>query len=273
MTDDQPFDKFISLHLGEETLRAESLRRIAADTDLRFHASVIEQGQNLLHVLIHDKPQTDNDDLTIRLLGIRLFNATAASLKLMLSGYYQNAAFQLRDLLETSFLLDYFLTDRTLISQWFGSDKKLRKSKFGPLKVRIALDERDGFTERKRNAHYSMLCEMAAHPTAMGFQMLRPDGVDAQCGPFIEEKAMGAVLAELAKIHLHAIMIFTCFVGSKTSTVAAAKIEFMQAQGGWLTHFMAQPSNAEVIAALRRDLGVMRLAERLKAQAEPASGS
>lgn len=265
MTNDQPFDKFISLHHGEEKLRAESLRRIAAKPDLRLHATIIEQGQDLLHVLIHDEKHTDEDDLTIRLLGIRLFNATASTLKLLLSGYYQNATFQLRDLLETSFLLDYFLTDGALIGEWFMADKKIRTSKFAPVKVRVALDDRDGFTERKREAHYNMLCELAAHPTAMGFQMLRPDGVDAHCGPFIEEKTMGAVLAELAKIHVHAVMIFTRFITWKTSAVAEKKIDFMDAQGRWFSHFLGQPSNAEVVAGLRHDLAAVREAERAKA--------
>jgi len=45
------------------------------------------------------------------MLGIRLFNGAAAVLKLCLSGYYQTAALQARDLLETVFLLDLFTAD------------------------------------------------------------------------------------------------------------------------------------------------------------------
>ena len=50
------------------------------------------------------------DELTVQLLGIRLFNASASALKLLLSGYYQTAALQERDLLEMAFLLDLFTT-------------------------------------------------------------------------------------------------------------------------------------------------------------------
>ncbi len=126
MTDDRFFDKFISLHQDEEDLRAQSLVLIAADADMRMHASIIEQGQDLLHVLIHSGRHKDDDDLAIRMLGIRLFNACAASLKLLLSGYSQNAAFQFRDILETAFLLDLLHGEPALVKEWRQSDKKLR---------------------------------------------------------------------------------------------------------------------------------------------------
>ena len=72
------------------------------------------------------------------------FNAFGASLKLALSGYSQNSALILRDVLETVFLTDYFAGDRTLIERWRFADKKARIKDFGPVRVREALDARDG---------------------------------------------------------------------------------------------------------------------------------
>jgi hypothetical protein len=68
-----------------------------------------------------------------------------------MSGYYQASALQQRDLLETAFLLSYFQSDRALIAQWRGSDQRVRQKNFAPVVVRRALDDRDGFTERKRD--------------------------------------------------------------------------------------------------------------------------
>lgn len=265
MQADSPLDKFVALHEGEEQLRAQSLALISADEDMRLHAEIVERGQDLLHILIHDEVHKDDDDLTIRLLGIRLFNACAASLKLLFSGYGQNAALQMRDMLETAFLLDYFQTDRALIAEWRDSDKKLRMSKFGPASVRRVLDDRDGFTERKREAAYSLMCELASHPTFVGFQMLRPDGVNAHCGPFVETKTLKAVLSELAKLQVQAAMIFTTFIGWKSQPVADAKIAFIEAQGKWMSRFFNAPGNTDVVEGLKSDLQLLRMAQRAKA--------
>ena len=59
-------------------------------------------------ILSRDLDATTDDGLTIQLFGIRLFNASASALALMLAGYYQNSLTLLRDLLETGFLLHYF---------------------------------------------------------------------------------------------------------------------------------------------------------------------
>lgn len=248
----------MGLHEGEEGLRTKSIELIEADEPLSEHVRALESGQNLLHVLIHADEHRDDDDLTIRLLGIRLFNATASCLKLLLSGYAQNAAFQIRDILETGFLLDFLHTDRSLIAEWRTSDKKLRTSKFGPVTVRRALDDRDKLTERKREAAYSDLCELAAHPTNRGFQMLLIDGVNAHCGPFIEPKALSAVLAELAKTQLQAVQVFTLFFGWKGLEVAEAKVDFMEASQTWMARFFGAARDDAAIAGLRADIQAAR---------------
>ncbi len=60
------------------------------------------------------------------MLGMRMFNAFGASLKLALSGYVQNGALLMRDILETVFLMDLFCGERDLIKKWRFAKKELK---------------------------------------------------------------------------------------------------------------------------------------------------
>jgi hypothetical protein len=82
--------------------------------------------------------------LTIQLFGIRLFNASASALALMLAGYYQNSLTLLRDLLETGFLLHYFAIDRSKINEWKCSDETTRHKNFRPVIIRQHFDKLPG---------------------------------------------------------------------------------------------------------------------------------
>jgi hypothetical protein len=77
-----------------------------------------------------------------------------------MGGYYQNAVMLQRDLLEVSFLLDYFRSNRDRIAEWRGYTESARNKNFRAFKIRTALDDRDGFTERKRAEHYARLCTL-----------------------------------------------------------------------------------------------------------------
>lgn len=146
--------------------------------------------------------KTDDEDLKlVQILGMRTFNAFGASLKLALSEYTQNSALIMRDVLETVFLLDLFQSHRTLIQSWRFADKKTRMKDFRPIKVRIALDSRDGFMSRKREEMYELLSELAGHPTMKSAWMMRPqkDG-DVVIGPFVESTMLEAVLSETGRL-------------------------------------------------------------------------
>jgi len=68
------------------------------------------------------------------------------------------------------------------------------------MKVRVALDDRDGYTERKRETAYNLLWQLGAHPTYAGFQMLQSKDPNLiNVGPFFDAKLLGIVLYELAK--------------------------------------------------------------------------
>ena len=130
-------------HAAEEALRQKARHMVAGDPRHQLHLAVAEAAMELADVL-RQFSTSDEDLKMVQMLGMRTFNAFAAALKLMLSGYHQNSALILRDVLETAFLLDLSNGDRSLIERWRLSDKKARKEEFSPVKVRIALDARDG---------------------------------------------------------------------------------------------------------------------------------
>jgi hypothetical protein len=146
-----------TLHVGEEALRIKSIEAITRSPKYCLHLRLIESVMDLLNFFVRKHQSAGPEELTIQLLGIRIFNSCASSLKLMMSGYYQAATLQLRDLLETIFLVDFFRGDPRLISEWNASDDRARERRFSPKKVRNALDRRYGHTEGRRAAKYRLL--------------------------------------------------------------------------------------------------------------------
>ena len=102
-----PTDNLNSLHTHEEELHAKSLAIIKADAKLSDHWTVVSEAMNVIYAFSHDHLHQSDNELTLQYLGIRLFNAAGASIRLALSGYYQKAFDQVRDILETYFLVDY----------------------------------------------------------------------------------------------------------------------------------------------------------------------
>lgn len=137
------------LHSGEEAARGKSIDFIEGHEDLLRHVCMIEMIMDLLQFYRIDYAEKDENQLIIKLLGARIFNAQGAALKLILGGYYQAAGLQIRDILETAFLLDYFSTDDALIQRWKLVSEQDRMKEFGQAKIRQALDDRDGFIEKK----------------------------------------------------------------------------------------------------------------------------
>ncbi len=257
-------DNLELLHSGEEALRAESLRRIATLPVMATHLSMIEHCLNLIYALLPSTAVLDKDQLALGNLGIRIFNAVAVSLKLLLSGYYQASALQLRDVLETTYLIDYFSTDTTLIEQWRTMPERNRKNKFKPVSIRSALDDRDGFAEKKRAAAYDLLCRLAGHPTPEGATMLVPDrsATAVHCGPFLEESAMCAVLSECASLATQAASAFCVLNSGENLDQLEARLVFMEESSDWRERiFGATPDQAEIIEELRHLLATARLAD------------
>jgi len=251
-------ENLVRLHQGEEFLRTKSLELIETDADLSRHVAIIEKAMDVLN-LLSKPPATDEDEDTeaVRLLGMRLFNGCASAFSLTTSGYYQVAAMVMRDLLETVFLLGFFHNDPTKIFEWRTADSSARKKVFSPVKVRTALDDKDGFTEKKRAAAYDLLCELASHPTYKGFRMLRPQGLSHHCGPFLDPTSLKALIEELAKLAIQAAQNFLLLFKTGTKESIAAHIHFMEACGEWFERYFRSSFDRKEIEELKALLAQM----------------
>jgi hypothetical protein len=84
-------DNLTSMHKREEELRASRLAAIEADGALSDHWNLVAEAMNAIYAFTHDHPHGSENELTLQYLGIRLFDAAGASIKLALSGSYQKA--------------------------------------------------------------------------------------------------------------------------------------------------------------------------------------
>ncbi|MBX2831261.1 MAG: hypothetical protein KTR23_08800 [Rhodospirillales bacterium] len=222
-----------SLHKQEEQLREKALELIGADFDFKLHLDMIEAAMDLSESFRQDKD--DNEELNIlKTLSIRTFNSLGASLKLAFSGYNQNAALQMRDILETAFLLDYLLTEPDQILTWWNADGKTRRSKYTPSKIREALDKRDGLVNNKRRDTYQMFCELAGHPNPHMVHMLRPTpDSDIAAGPFMEITGLKATISEMAKLAFQVGASINSFVESKNKLINPSQTQFLMIATYW----------------------------------------
>lgn len=225
------------LHSGEEILRNKALLLISKNELLRLHLEAVESAMDLADVF--RQLNVDDENLkVIQILGMRTFNAFGASLKLALSGYSQNSALILRDVLETAFLLDYFGNNRGKIERWRFADKKMLQKEFAPVKIREALDARDGFTEKKRAALYEMFSELAGHATMKSAYMMQPQrGGNAVIGPFIEETSLEAIISEMGRLAIQVGEQINLFFPPNDFHGFSSRTAFAKVKQHWISVF------------------------------------
>lgn len=240
------------LHSAEEIARRKSIEVIEADDVLSRHIHMIETIMDMLQFYRMDYAEENKNQLVVKLLGARIFNAMGASLKLILGGYYQAAGQQIRDILETGFLLDYFSTDQMLIQRWKMVTERERMREFNLAKIREVLDARDGFTEKRRMEHYKLLSSIAGHPTFAGFTMLRPTpGADAHMGPFFVSELLNATVQELVKAAVVGWENFKWFFKPETLAQYRAMLRYLEVSSDWLEKTYQKPVNRRDIEAVK----------------------
>jgi hypothetical protein len=186
------------------TLIQNFLRRLA----------IVQKAMKLIFGYTLEHTSRSEDETTAQLIGIRLFNAASSGVKLALSGYYQTAFHQARDIMETGYLLDYFRTFPAQRAVWKRADDKKRKELFDPVKIRIALDQRDNDLSKRRATEYKKLSELATHATFRGFVLTRRGGF-GELGPFVEKVNLLAWLQEMVlRLGPSAVMYANQFPGA-----------------------------------------------------------
>ena len=236
----------LSLHKHEEEIRANSLALIDKDTDLREHLSMIHCAMAIIYALAHDHANTSDDELTVQYLGLRLFNSSASSIKLGLSGYYQSAFAIVRDVFETAALLDYMLSYPGQIAVWKESDNRQRMVKFRPSAIRSALNKRDQFPGNKRKEIYERFSEYAAHATAPGFQLLASEGL-GKIGPFLSERYLKAWLEEAVKFLVHGATIFVVHFDKVEPALLPEKVGFLDQATRWRDRYLQSQLGGQIL--------------------------
>jgi hypothetical protein len=221
-----------SLHNEEERIRAETYALITSDTALSDHLGLLHDAMDMINMLSVHHQSASDDQLTIQMLGIRLFNTAAASTKLALSGYYQTAIHLARDLQEITYLLDYFHHNPSMIAVWKSADHKTRTRQFGPTAIRKALEQLNPKGKLPREQIYRTFSEFAAHATYKGFQLLAPDGL-VKWGPFFDRKGLEAWLGELSRWLTYGAIIFNIHFGNTAEEVMQAQLEYLDRFDQW----------------------------------------
>lgn len=229
---DQPNDNLQTLHAEEERLRGASLAIVRGREDLKDHLAIVHEAMNAIFAFTQEHAHGSEDELTLQLLGIRLFNDAAASIKLALSGYYQKAFVHVRDIVETYFLVDYLRSNPDKIATWKGATKKQRLTDFGPGRIRDALDKRDSYTGGLRKAIYDLISEHASHATYRGFNMASQDGL-GKLGPFMDEAKLQAWLEEMAKRFGHAAIVLLSDFEGVDPRLDATRAHYLAAVNAW----------------------------------------
>ncbi len=238
-------DNLTSLHKHEEELRARSLAAIEADTSLSDHWKLVAEAMNAIYAFTHDHAHESENELTLQYLGIRLFNAAGASVKLALSGYYQKAFDQVRDVIETYFLVDYLSTYPEKIDDWKRADKKKRISHFGPGVIRNALDKRDGYTSGQRKKIYDFISELASHASYSGISLTTTGPANmAQVGPFFDEKKLATWLQEIAMRLSHVAVILASNPEGSDLKLLMTRKHYLEVVNKWWSKYRGMKPQA-----------------------------
>jgi hypothetical protein len=231
-------DNLISLHKHEEDLRAKSLGVVEANNTLCDHWNLVAEAMNVIYAFSHDHDHGSENELTLQYLGIRLFNAAAASIKLALAGYYQKAFDQLRDVIETYFLVDYLSSCPEKIEEWKRADKKKRISHFGPGIIRTALDKRDGYTSGERKKIYDLISELASHASYPGISLTATGPANmAQVGPFFDQKKLEIWLQEIATRLSHAAVVLVSNPEGSDIALLMTRKQYLEVVHKWWSKY------------------------------------
>jgi len=232
------------LHQGEEELRHRTLHLVKCNSDLIDHLDLTERAMDVMDML-RQHYQANDDERAISLLGIRVFNSFATAWKLMASGYYQAATLILRDIVETTNLVNAFHIEHALIEKWRKADRRALKRDFGPAAIRKILDNAAGLGKSRREEIYIKFSTLAGHPTIDGFAMLRPKGMDAHIGPFLDLTALRAVVEEMGMLASQSGFAFCIHLDESINACKQVSYRFLTGVMDYSGKYLGKPFSTE----------------------------
>jgi len=131
-----PTENFHTLHEHEEEVRAKSLAAIEQDPALRDHWANVAEAMSVVHAFAKEHEHQSDDDLTLQLLGIRLFNAAGLRVVELAAKHHLPAIFATREFVDAGGLLSYAANYPDLYRRAAGYVNKIfRGAKAGDLPV------------------------------------------------------------------------------------------------------------------------------------------
>lgn len=216
---------------------------VLASPEMRDHVAIINSALDLISSIPNRIPHANEDELVVQRLIVRCFNAGAAAMRLTRCGYYQQAFGLVRDIIETTFLLDLFSRVPKEIRQWRTLPAKDREKRFAPFMVRKKLDDFDPNTKSLRGEIYKRFSTYASHPTPEGAAIISPDMM-TKIGPFPDELRLLSVLQELAKHLSYTGVVAGMHVRNDDPTAIGLKTAYLVPLNSWLKKYM--PNAAKV---------------------------
>lgn len=218
--------------IDEAPVVAEHDRMIAASPVLLAHQRMIDVALDTIDELIRATPYATRDDLVALRLATRCFNDAAAALRLVRCGYFQPSLAMIRDMMECRLLLDLFFHQPDRLTEWHTLPEAERKSKFSPLKVRMALEK---LGQPKGTGHqeaYSMFSKYGAHPTPEGFTVISPNSM-TNIGAFPDAPLFTAIFEELVRELVYLVEAIGGHAPNDSPRVVGAKIDYLQRFEAW----------------------------------------
>ncbi len=223
--------------VSEARIEEDNDAIVLASPELQEHVEIINRSLDFIANIPKNVIHRDEWQLVVQRLIVRCFNSAASSLRLARGGYYQPAFSMIRDLIETTFLLDLFERKPDEIRKWTTLKPKERESRFSTFAVRKKLDDFDGNKKSLRSEIFKALSTYAAHPTPEGFAIISPNMM-TQVGPFPDAERMTAVLQELAKHVSYTAVVCGTHAPDDHATASKMKAEFLVPLNKWLGKYM-----------------------------------
>lgn len=225
--------------VNEDEIRNQTAIYIRSDAELTDHAAMLDAVIVFISDLIEASIEENESELVVQRLWIRYLNSIIGGYSLIRSGIYQQGMMLIRDIVETTFLLDLFRREPSKILEWTNSTVKDRMKNFSPLRIREQLDCMDSFEGRKREKQYKFLSNFGTHPTPEGFQVFSPN-MQSKIGPFADHERFKACMQDLVKHTVYCASIICVACPTKNDDITLVKDNFLECAREWREKYMGK---------------------------------
>jgi hypothetical protein len=139
----------------------------------------------------------------------RMYNLGIGAYVLAERGLYDEALNLIRSIGEASNLIALSVVDKQALKEWLESDKKTRLAKFGPAKIRKALERQQPVLVLATEDWYARFCEEYTHVTPRTRPNMHNANGQAHVGGVYQEEGLTTTLGELATV-LASVAMLVC---------------------------------------------------------------